>query len=485
MKSFAKPFLPPLASLLVLCLAVPALAAAALPEFTDLAKRTGAAVVNISTVRNVERPDLQDFFRFRKPDGDTPRDNNRMEEFWKQFEKFFNQPERKRKDRSLGSGFIISPDGYIVTNNHVIKDADQISVNLQGQDKDSDSFNATVVGRDLETDLALLKIETNTTLPVLEFGDSDTMEVGQWVVAIGNPFGLDHTVTAGIISAKGRTIGGGPFDDYLQTDASINPGNSGGPLLNMDGKVIGINTAIISSGQGIGFAIPSNMARRIIADLRENKKVQRGWLGVTIQDVDANSAKALGLKEAAGALISSVRSGEPGDKAGIKPGDVILKVNDRAVADSGELLKHIAALAPGQKAALQVWREGKELSLTATLGERPTTEEALNGEDGQGQAPEATEIGLAMRPLTKEEIKAQKLERGGLMVLEVEPGSPADDAGIRQGDIVLELNLKPVTTLEAFATRMDEDAMQKGVAMLLIKRGSQTLFRTIPLETEE
>lgn len=476
-------FLLPLAILLLLGIfpASPAMAAAALPEFTDLAKRTGAAVVNISTVRRVEAPDLQEFFRFRKPDGG----DNRMEEFWKQFEKFFNVPERNRKDRSLGSGFIISPDGFIVTNNHVIKDADQIAVNLQGKDKESDSYNATVVGRDPETDLALLKIETKAPLPVLEFGDSDAMEVGQWVIAIGNPFGLDHTVTAGIVSAKGRAIGAGPFDDYIQTDASINPGNSGGPLLNMDGKVIGINTAIISSGQGIGFAIPSNMARRIIQDLRDNKKVQRGWLGVTIQDVDENSAKALGMQEAQGALISSVRPGDPGDKGGIKPGDVVLKINDRSVADAGELLKGVAALAPGEKAALQVWRDGKSLSLTVTLGERPTTEEALLGEDDVEQAPEASELGLAMRPLTKDEIKELKLRRGGLLVLEVDAESPAGEAGLRKGDIVLELNLKPVETLDAFAKLMEEDAAKKGVAMLLVQRGKQTLFRTIPLDGPE
>lgn len=476
-------FLLPLAILLLLGIfpASPAMAAAALPEFTDLAKRTGAAVVNISTVRRVEAPDLQEFFRFRKPDGG----DNRMEEFWKQFEKFFKVPERNRKDRSLGSGFIISPDGFIVTNNHVIKDADQIAVNLQGKDKESDSYNATVVGRDPETDLALLKIETKAPLPVLEFGDSDAMEVGQWVIAIGNPFGLDHTVTAGIVSAKGRAIGAGPFDDYIQTDASINPGNSGGPLLNMDGKVIGINTAIISSGQGIGFAIPSNMARRIIQDLRDNKKVQRGWLGVTIQDVDENSAKALGMQEAQGALISSVRPGDPGDKGGIKPGDVVLKINDRSVADAGELLKGVAALAPGEKAALQVWRDGKSLSLTVTLGERPTTEEALLGEDDVEQAPEASELGLAMRPLTKDEIKELKLRRGGLLVLEVDAESPAGEAGLRKGDIVLELNLKPVETLDAFAKLMEEDAAKKGVAMLLVQRGKQTLFRTIPLDGPE
>ncbi|AGW13879.1 DegQ family serine endoprotease [Megalodesulfovibrio gigas] len=476
-----KPYIHLLLPLTILLLAAlsspPAMATTALPEFTTLAKRTGAAVVNISTVRRVETPDLQDFFRFRKPEGD-----NRMEEFWKQFEKFFKTPEGNRKDRSLGSGFIISPDGFIVTNNHVIKDADQIAVNLQGKDKESDSYNATVVGRDPETDLALLKIETTAPLPVLEFGDSDAMEVGQWVIAIGNPFGLDHTVTAGIVSAKGRTIGAGPFDDYVQTDASINPGNSGGPLLNMDGKVIGINTAIISSGQGIGFAIPSNMARRIIQDLKDNKKVQRGWLGVTIQDVDENSAKALGMQQAHGALISSVRPGDPGDKAGIKPGDVVLTINDRPVADAGELLKHVAALLPGEKAALQVWREGKTLPLSVTLGERPTSEEALLGEGEEEQAPEASEIGLSLRPLTKDEIKEQKLERGGLLVLEVDPESPAGEAGLRKGDIVLELNLKPVETLDAFAELMEKDAAKKGVAMLLVKRGKQTIFRTIPLD---
>ncbi len=479
----------PLAGFLALFLYLLPLACTAqeLPQFADLADKAGPAVVNISTESDVEDPGgLGEMFRFRQP-------GSPFEDFFRQFEKFFKMPDDEspksrppHKERSLGSGFIISDDGYIVTNNHVV-DADVIKVNLQGHNKESESFTATVVGRDTETDLALLKIETDMKLPVLEFGDSDAIRVGEWVMAIGNPFGLDHTVTAGIISAKSRNIGSGPFDDFIQTDASINPGNSGGPLLNLDGKVVGINTAIVASGQGIGFAIPSNMAKRVIAQLRENKKVSRGWIGVTIQDVDENTAKALGMDKPAGALISSVLKGHPAEKAGVRTGDVILEIDGQEVADSNDLLRKIAALKPGDTTELAVWRKGRRMSLDVTLGERDI--EAL-AESQQEEEPEVESapaktkaLGMSLRPVQENEAAALGLDKArGLLVTELDPTGAAVQNDLRVGDVIQEANQEPVNSVADFDKLVERAAKDKGVVMLLIKRGKQNLFRTIPLE---
>ena len=334
---------------LVTLLVLPAYANAnGLPSFVELAKKCGPAVVNINTVKMVEVGNpMEDFFNFH---GNGRGGINPFEEFFKQFNENGrgnnNHPKQKRKTGSLGSGFIISEDGYVVTNNHVVASADEITIKLQNDGKD---YPAKIIGRDKETDLALLKIETGKKLPYLEFANSNKAEVGAWVLAIGNPFGLGHTVTKGIISAKGRIIGAGPFDNFIQTDASINPGNSGGPLIDLDGRVIGINTAIIASGQGIGFAIPSNMAKSVIDQLKTDHKVSRGWLGVTIQDADAKTAKALGLKEKTGALVNSVNPKDPAAKGGMKVGDVILKVNGEKIDNTNDLLRTIAALPPGKK----------------------------------------------------------------------------------------------------------------------------------------
>ncbi|MCL1985795.1 MAG: Do family serine endopeptidase, partial [Betaproteobacteria bacterium] len=347
-------------ALLCLSLSLP-IRAASLPDFTQLAKNCGIAVVNIGTERT-SKSGPENFFgeMFRNaPPG--------FEKFFEQFDERFRdgqQQRPQRKQRSLGSGFIISEDGYIVTNYHVVADADVIRVNFQGNSQKNESVSAKLIGSDEETDLALLKVDVKDKLPSLKFGDSDALQVGAWVLAIGNPFGLDHTVTAGILSAKGRNIHSGPFDNFLQTDASINPGNSGGPLINMEGEVIGINTAIIASGQGIGFAIPSSMASKIVEQIKDGKKIRRGWIGVTIQDVDKNSAKALGLNKARGALIGSVMPGEPADKAGAKAGDIILSVDGKDIEDSNALLRTIAGKTPGAEIKIIVWRDGKSHELT-------------------------------------------------------------------------------------------------------------------------
>lgn len=451
------------------------LAWASLPDFTKLARDAGKAVVNIGTVKMVKGPDIRGFFK-NFPHKGTP-----FEDFFDQFERFFGKELGKaRKQRSLGSGFIISSDGYIVTNNHVIEGADEIKVTFQGEEGEK-TYSAKVVGTDPETDLALLKIEAKE-LPVLEFGDSDELEVGQWVVAIGNPFGLDHTVTAGIVSAKGRVIGSGPYDNFIQTDASINPGNSGGPLLNMEGKVIGINTAIIASGQGIGFAIPSNLAKKVITQLKKHKKVKRGWLGVTIQDVDENTAKALGLKEAKGALVASVTPGDPADKAGIKPGDVIIAVEGKVVKDASDLTRKIGNLLPGSKVRIGLWRKGKIKEVTVILGERDLKKLAKSSPREQ-QEYALAELGFSLRELTSKEAKALGLKPGkGLLITAVEEDSLAASSDLRPGDVILEANGQEVSSVQDFERIYNEDAKPKKVLMLLLKRDGVNLFRTISLE---
>ncbi len=459
----------------------PARSVAALPELTHLAKKASPAVVNISTIKNVAGgPDWEEFFKFH------PR-SEPFREFFDKFEDFFGEPGQKRQSSSLGSGFIISKDGFIVTNNHVVADADEVKVNLQGQDKESESYDARVVGRDKETDLALIKIDARTDLPVLRFGDSDAMEVGQWVMAIGNPFGLDHSVTVGIVSAKGRFIGSGPFDDYIQTDASINPGNSGGPLLNMDGEVIGVNTAIVATGQGIGFAIPSSMAQDVIDQLKADKKVTRGWIGVTIQDVNADMAKALDLNEPRGALVSAVLEDEPAARAGVKTGDVILSVNGRRVETANGLLRKIAALEPGDTARLTVWRKGREVKLSVTLGERDLSRMAANSREGGGQEPEPQEdgaaLGMRLEPVTGDaaaELGMDVLQ--GVLVSAVEDGSPAANNDVRPGDVILEVNQQQIGAVDDFQEVLESDGRDKGVIMLLISRQGRNVFRTIPLE---
>lgn len=457
----------------VLLVGATAQAAPNVPDFVPLVQAAGKAVVNISTEKKVKQGRggmPSEMFRGLPPD---------FERFFEQFEGNTGRP---RTQRSLGTGFLISSDGYIVTNNHVVEGADTVLVNLQGTTGKEHSLKAVLIGSDSETDLALLKVETDKALPFLSFGDSDKMEVGEWVLAIGNPFGLGHTVTAGILSAKGRNIQSGPFDNFLQTDASINPGNSGGPLINMDGKVIGINTAIIASGQGIGFAIPSSMASRIVEQLKSDKKVSRGWIGVTIQDLDDNTAKALGLPNTEGALIGSVMEGEPAEKGGMHDGDVVLKVNGKAIADSSALLRAIATEAPGSNVRFEVWRDGGKKELSVRLGERNLQKSAEAGGPEMKKQSAPAVLGLSVRPLTAEESRAANIKRGiGLLVVSVEPGKAAAEAEIRDGDIILTANLKPVRNSEELAKIINGEAKERGAVMLQLQRRGQTFFRTLPL----
>lgn len=452
--------------------------AAELPDFTTLAAKCGPAVVNVNTERKASSSDMDDFFgeMFRNmPPG---------------FEKFFDQFGGKRdggknkrpmrKQKSLGSGFLVSADGYIVTNNHVVADSDIIHVTMDSNNGKPRDFRATLIGADEETDLALLKIE-GRDLPYLTFGNSDKLQVGEWLLAIGNPFGLDHTVTAGILSATGRNIRSGPFDNFLQTDASINPGNSGGPLLNMAGQVVGINTAIIASGQGIGFAIPSNMAAKIIDQIKAGKKISRGWIGVTIQDVDENIAKALGMKEQAGALVGSVLENEPAQKAGIRDGDVILAVDGKNIDDSAALLREIADKAPGSQAVLKIWREGKVMEITVALGERKAiNNDARNGRSMKQQ--DSSELGISARPLRPIERKQLKVPGDdGLLITGIEQDKPAAEADLRQGDVILKANQEPVSSVAQLNKIVKEKGTSRGAIMLQILRGGETYLRAVPL----
>ncbi|SMF05412.1 DegQ family serine endoprotease [Desulfovibrio gilichinskyi] len=458
-----------------------------LPSFVDLAKNCGPAVVNINTVKTVEvngNP-MQDLFQFH---GDNRGGNSPFEEFFKQFDDRFkgnNGPKHKQKQGSLGSGFIISADGYIVTNNHVVASADEIKVKLRNDGRD---YPAKLIGLDKETDLALLKIEPGKKLPFLTFADSEKSQVGEWVLAIGNPFGLGHTITQGIISAKGRIIGAGPFDNFIQTDASINPGNSGGPLIDMNGQVVGINTAIVASGQGIGFAIPSNMAKNVITQLKNDHKVSRGWLGVSIQDADENTAKALGLPGKTGALVSSVTAGDPAAKGGMKVGDVILEIDGSKIDNTNDLLRTVAALLPGKTIVAQVWRKGATQNLTITLGER-AGKTVVSAEKFAPKTKDETidQLGIVVRVIDRDaEAKTLDLDKPkGLLVLEVKQGTPAENAAIAVGDVILEANQHPVNTLAQLRKIIDTEGKERGLVMLLIKRQGGNIFRTIELDKQK
>ena len=446
-------------------------------DFVSLAKNAGPAVVNINTEKVVQTsrsPFSTPFEEFFRGMPGMPPDV---------FERF-NQAPRERKQRSLGSGFLISADGYIVTNHHVVANADSIHVTFDDSKAKEKTYKATLVGSDKETDLAVLKIDVSN-MPFLKLGDSDKIQVGEWVLAIGNPFGLDHSVTSGIISAKGRNIQSGPFDSFLQTDASINPGNSGGPLLNMDGEVIGINAAIIANGQGIGFAIPSNLAKEVIASLRVDRKVSRGWMGVTIQSLDENTAKALGLPNTKGALIGDVLPDNPAAKAGMKPGDVILSVNGETIENSNDLLRKIAAIKPRDKAEIVVWRENGKHALSVTLSERTA---GLSGGDSPAEdKPDmkgsvATMLGIAVTPVSREDATKLRMdEPTGLIVTGVARGKKAAEAGIRTGDVLLTANGKTLNTEDALKKILEADGKQRGAVMFRIQRGTQKFFRTVDL----
>ncbi len=395
--------------------------------FSAVADRATPAVVNVSTVG--ARVSNGDDDRYREFFGDEL------------YERYFGR--RPREDgRTSGSGVIVDPKGYILTNNHVIENAREITVRLS----DSRKFSATLVGRDPKTDLAVLKVQASAALPTAELADSDRLRVGQWAIAIGNPFGLDRTVTVGIISATARTrVGVATYENFIQTDASINPGNSGGPLLNVDGKVIGINTAIVASGQGIGFSIPINEAKAVMAQLIAKGRVVRGWLGVAIQDITDELASSFGVREREGVLVADVMKGGPAETAGLRAGDVVVEVNGVRVREVPDLQRRVAGLAPGERVRIVVVRDGARQPATVTIGEMPSEEPTVRaqaGEDGFGLHVEPLSPGIADR--------LNLAVSQGVLVVDVAAGGPAARGGLRRGDVILEVGRQPVSDAQTF-----------------------------------
>ena len=432
-----------------------------MPDWVRLSREAKPAVVNISAKLNAESqapPQLRG-----RPD------ERSFEDF---FKRFFDEGPR-HPVRAGGSGFILNANGYIVTNNHVVENASDIQVKLG----DGRELPAKVVGRDAKTDLALLKIEA-TGLPVIPLGDSTALQVGEPVMAIGNPFGLEQTVTTGIVSATGRVIGSGPYDNFIQTDASINPGNSGGPLINARGEVIGINTAIFSRGGGsvgIGFAVPSSLAKTVITQLADRGKVERGWLGVAIQPLTQELAKSFKRGDTTGALVSEVKEGSPAEKAGMKTGDVIVELDGKKVTKATDLPGLVAEMPVGKNVPIVVMRDGREVQLNAQIArledESPTK---VAETEGKGQ------LGLSVQPLTPPMARELGLKvKEGVLVRDVVEGGRAAEAGIRAGDVIVEVDRRPVRTIEDFKAHLARQAKDAPV-VLLVNRDGETMYVAIP-----
>jgi Do/DeqQ family serine protease len=414
--------------------------------FSAVSKKVTPSVVNISTVSR--KKNIQPFFEANPF-----------------FEDFFGGPQTRR-DKSLGSGFLISSDGYIVTNDHVVRDAESIQVKLSN-DK---VYEAKVVGGDHKTDIAVIKINARD-LPTVVLGDSEKLEVGQWAIAIGNPFGLDRTMTVGIISATGRSnMGIETYENFIQTDASINPGNSGGPLLNVYGEVVGINTAIVASGQGIGFAIPINMAKTVFAQLIQKGSVSRGYMGVTIQPMTEELAQSFGMKQARGALVNDIIKGSPADKAGIHQGDVITFINGIEVKDPSHLQRLVADAGIGKMAKIGIFRDGASLELTMSIASADTAPKELRASGGnRNQAAGGDLLGLVV----------EDGEAGaGVIVADVAPGGSAAEAGIRRGDLIVSINRTRITNSSVYR-QVIQNASRIGNLTILVRRGNASIYFAI------
>lgn len=425
--------------------------------FEKVAEVALPAVVNISTDQKVK---VKPFF--------SPFDDNPL--FRDFFDDFFGDVlprEREYKSTSLGSGFIISKDGYIVTNDHVVKNADEITVKLN----DKRVFKAKIIGRDPKTDIAVIKINGDN-LPTLKLGNSDKLKIGQWAIAVGNPFGLNGTLTMGVISATGRSnLGIETYEDFIQTDASINPGNSGGPLLNIYGEVIGINTAIIATGQGIGFAIPINMAKNIIDQIINKGKIERSWLGIGIQKLTPELAESMNIKIKTGVLINRVYENSPAEKSGLKEGDVIIECNGKKLEDPSDLQKIVISVPVGSSLELKILREGKEKVFTIKTEKMPDEEKIEKVET------EKNILGIKVRDMLPSE-KKNAFYKSGVVVTDIEPNSPADIAGIQEGDIIFTINQKTIKTTKDFNQIVK--VLRKGTVInLFLQRGNQTFYIAI------
>lgn len=428
-----------------------------LPDLKSVVKRGKPCVINISTKKMITQrlPQFRSPFRGRDPFFD---------DF---FERFFDTP-RQREQKSLGSGFIINEDGHALTNRHVIAGADEINIVTSKGKK----YEAKLVGEDDKTDIAVLKVKAGK-LPFCPLGDSEKLEVGEWVLAMGNPFGLESTVTAGIVSAKGRVIGAGPYDDFIQTDASINPGNSGGPLFDLSGRVVGINTAIVASGQGIGFAIPINLAKDLVPQLITSGKVTRGWLGVGIQDMTDELAKSFGFDEPRGGLVANVFPGSPAEKGGIKSGDIIVEYNGKRIKESHELPAEVARTKIGARVPITVIRDGERIELTVKIVKREDDVTAQAGPSEAGQEG----LGIGVRNIPPEEKREMGLMpgQGGVYITRVEPDSPATRSDIRPGDVLISINGKKVNTASEYA-KIAKRIKKGQVVRFFVRRGDATIF---------
>ncbi len=439
-------------------------------SFADVVDRVAPAVVNIQvtsrakpamTMMNGVPGNMREFFQYHY----GPRDDSRR-----------SQPSRT----GAGSGFVVDPDGYIVTNEHVVRGADQVTVTF----KDGKTATARLIGQDDKTDLALLKVDVEKSLPHVEFGASDNVRVGDWIVTVGNPFGLGHSVNVGIVSASGRTIGAGPYDDFLQIDAAINRGNSGGPAFDIHGRVIGVNAAIFSpngGNVGIGFAIPSAIAERVIADLKSKGIVERGWLGVSIQPVTEDIADSLGLSDRNGALISDIKRQGPADKAGLMVGDVILAVDEAPIATLRDLPRLIANIDPGTQSFLEVFRDGVITQVNVRIGLQPGDDKVASAAPMQSSDPD---IGLSLRQL--DPASAEQLgfspEASGVLVTAVEPASLAAEKGLRPGDVLTRADGKDISTPSAWrSVIVDARKAGKNAVLTLVRRGDGQRFVAIPV----
>lgn len=430
-------------------------------SFAELASKLSPTVVNVKVTKNEQATFQGQYFQ-----GDP------FEDFFGRFFEGMPQGPSTYRTQAAGSGVIISKDGYLLSNNHVVEGAKEVTVTLA----DKKEYDAKIMGCDPKTDLAVLKIDADKELPAAILGDSNKLKVGDWVVAIGNPFGLSHTVTSGIVSAKGRVIGAGPYDDFIQTDASINPGNSGGPLFNMNGEVVGINTAIIPQGQGIGFAIPVDTAKPLIPQLVSQGEIIRGYLGVNIQTITPDLAKALKIKEVEGALVADVVADSPAEKSGIERGDIIVGFDGKDIKDSQDLPVKVASTPVGEKVQITVLREGKQKQLSVKVGKLSSDDTDL----GSLSKSEKGKWGLQLHELSPqiEERYGSKADQG-VAVVGVAPGSAADEAGIRQGDVIVEVNRKPVASVSDVKEEIKQSE-DKDHLLLLVQRQSGKFY--VPLE---
>jgi serine protease Do len=453
----------------VFLIAAPGLvmAAGAPTDIADLVEQMGPSVVNLYSTKTVKTSPHQGIPQF---------DNNQeVPEFLKKFFDFpmpEELPEREQKAQSLGSGVIISADGYIVTNNHVVAEAEEIRVRSTNHEE----YDAEVIGRDPKTDVALIKINPKNGLTSVKFGDSDKIRVGEWVVAIGNPYGFENTVTTGIVSGKGRSFGSGPYENFIQTDASINMGNSGGPLFDLNGDLIGINSIIFSRSGGnigLGFAIPVNMVKNVVAQLKEHGTVTRGWLGVMIQHVTADLAEKFGLDRPVGALVGEVMKDSPADKAGIKPGDVIVEFMGKEITNMASLPSMVALTPVDTKAELTIIRDGKRKKVAVTIGK--LDEELVAGGPVEIESGDV-KLGLTVQEITPELARTLGMEdEEGLIISDVKSGSPGEEAGIMRGEIIQEVNQQPVKSIKEFQEIIAK--IQPGENILLLtKRDQHTRF---------